>query len=81
MSLGLKGSWKWAKRQMLNGATIGNIDWENDLKVSTETLWPHKLIHTREEYLLNADWKPYQHGIHDESILGYYVVGRRFSTT
>lgn len=75
--LGLKGSWSWAKRQMIKGKIIRSRSWNNanKIRIYSDRL---KLIqessYTGKYMPSDSEWTPFVHHIDYENLTDYEVV-------
>ena len=77
-TLGLKGSWKWAKKQMLSGEHIRRESWLNSRRLridneengllQTSLYWQYELIVDGE-----PRWKPAMHHLKSEDHTDYVI--------
>ena len=77
-TFGLKGSWKWAKKQMMNGKVVRCKHWSGALKLRIESPANPLLlsIYTRKPKLLlknNRLWEVHHHHISYEDFTDYEI--------
>ena len=75
-SFGLRGSWKWAKREMMNGAIIKSRRWSGSLTLRIDSHTNGLLLCTWDYLDRDPKWEPARWFIHDDETVDYFVTAR-----
>lgn len=76
-TFGLKGSWKWAKKQMMNGKIVRCKHWHGSLKLSIDDPQNTLLMNTFAHFPQNSDWESSTHFLNYEDYTDYVTVGNK----
>ena len=76
--LGLKGSWKWAKKQMLKGKVVRSKSWRGALKLRIDNPENKLLQMTHWESFQEPPhgklWETAAHFLNEEDLTDYEIV-------
>lgn len=72
-TFGLKGSWKWAKKQMLNGKIVRCKHWIGTLKLKIDDSENQLLLCTFDKNFTDYEWETSTHHLSYEDFTDYYV--------
>jgi hypothetical protein len=74
INLGLKGSWKWAKKQMLNGHIVRCKHWSGSLKLCIDDNENTRLLCTFDKDYDQLKWESSTHFLSYEEYIDYEIV-------
>ena len=74
-TFGLKGSWKWAKRQMKKGCVVKSKSWSGALLFKIDDSENQLLLRSFSRTLENAEWETSNFHFSNEEFTDYEVVG------
>lgn len=72
-NLGLKGSWKWAKKQMLNGKLIHCKHWNNYRKLCIYDKENQIIRQSYQQFCIGIQWDYYIHSLKNEDFTDYEI--------
>ena len=73
-TFGLRGSWSWAKKQMLNGAIIKRKATTGTYKIAIDNDKNRLLVATWGHLDQNPVWERCPHSLLDEDAVDYFVT-------
>lgn len=74
---GLRGSWSWAKKQMLNGAIIKRKATTGTYKIAIDNDKNRLLVATWGHLDQNPVWERCPHSLLDEDAVDYFVTAHK----
>ena len=74
-TLGLRGSWKWAKKQMMFGGIIKRESWIGSRKLAIDNPQNKLLLVTHDHLDKKPVWERAMYHLSDEDHIDYYVTG------
>jgi hypothetical protein len=72
-NLGLKGSWKWAKKQMMKGKIVRCKHWSGSLKLAIDDPKNTRIVNTFENDKNNVVWETSTHFLSYEDFTDYEI--------
>ena len=76
-TFGLRGSWSWAKKQMLNGAIIKRKATTGTYKIAIDDDKNRLLVATWDHLDQNPVWERCPHNLSDEDAVDYFVTAHK----
>ena len=76
-TFGLRGSWSWAKKQMLNGAIIKRKATIGTYKIAIDNDKNRLLVATWDHLDQSPVWKRSPHSLLDEDAVDYFVTAHK----
>lgn len=76
-TFGLRGSWSWAKKQMLNGAIIKRKATTGTYKIAIDDDKNRLLVATWDHLDQNPVWERCPHSLLDEDAVDYFVTAHK----
>ena len=76
-TFGLRGSWSWAKKQMLNGAIIKRKATTGTYKIAIDNDKNRLLVATWGHLDQNPVWERCPHSLVDEDAVDYFVTAHK----
>lgn len=76
-TFGLRGSWSWAKKQMLNGAIIKRKATTGTYKIAIDNNENRLLVATWDHLDQNPVWERCPHNLSDEDAVDYFVTAHK----
>lgn len=76
-TLGLRGSWKWAKKQMLDGAIIKRKSTTGTYKIAIDNNNNQLLIATWDHLDQEPEWERCPHHLKEEDAVDYFVTAHK----
>ena len=76
-TFGLRGSWSWAKKQMLNGAIIKRKATTGTYKIAIDNDKNRLLVATWGHLDQNPVWERCPHSLLDEDAVDYFVTAHK----
>lgn len=75
ITFGLRGSWKWAKRQMMKGHIVRCKHWSGTLKLKIDSKENTLLLQTHTKYnSAFSKWETSNHFLSYENFTDYVIV-------
>jgi hypothetical protein len=72
-NFGLKGSWKWAKKQMMKGEIVRCKHWSGTLKLAIDDPENTRLMNTHVRFPRKEDWTTSNHFLTYEDFTDYVI--------
>jgi hypothetical protein len=72
-TFGLKGSWKWAKRQMLKGKMVRCKHWSGALKYKIDSPENGLMLSDYSRSIMQCEWRSSNHHLKYEDFTDYEV--------
>lgn len=76
-TFGLRGSWSWAKKQMLNGAIIKRKATTGTYKIAIDNDKNRLLVATWDHLDQSPVWERCPHSLLDEDAVDYFVIAHK----